>query len=424
MARKGRGGSFRRVMAGGLLVAASAFACAPTASADWLDGESRLTGQDGAQRWPALSGDRLAYAAGAGEGGLDIRVQDLVTGEDRSLAPDRTATGAPAISGDRVVWPDAGGGVPGFWYADLASGKSRRLDAPAGAEVALSGTRACYTHAGRIRVHDLRSGADRVVSPPGAAAANCDISGSIVVWQDQRNGNADVFALDLSTGLRTRVTSDPADQTSPSIDGRLVVWEDRRSGDADIHALDLTTRTESRLTDAPGAQLAPDVSGGRVVWADERFGRGNTEVYLYDIATGVETRVTRGDAWSGDPAIDGARIAYADNQGARPGLYQRSVTTPVLIAGPGSDGVAALAGRLTNEDGVPVVAVDLILEASVDGRAWAGAGTTTTAGDGSFGVAAPDLADASGATWLRLRFAGTRDHAPAVSEPVRADLVR
>jgi beta propeller repeat protein len=422
--RESRGGVVRRVLAGSLLVGAAVLGSATPASADWLDNEDRLTTGEGTRQWPQVSGARVVYATdasatSAARTGFDIRVQDLGTGEDRLLTPDGGASGAPAISGDRVVWPQAGADA-GIWYANLATGEHRRLDTFAGEDVAISGTRVCFTWTGRVRVFDLASGAESAVSPQGADAGHCDLSGSTVVWQDDRGGDPDVYALDLATGAESRLTSDSAAQTLPRVDGRIVVWQDARSSTTAVHTYDLASRTETTLT-APGAQSAPDVSDGRVVWTDERHGHGNAEVYLFDLAAGVEVRVTHDDGWSGNASLSGDRVVYEDVRPAGQQLYLRSITPPRLPVTVDRTGPQPLVtGRLVGTGGAPVVAATVRLEVSADARTWHDAdavAVATTAGDGSFEFTVPEV---SGAGWLRVRFAGRQEIAPAVSASVRA----
>jgi beta propeller repeat protein len=423
---------FRRalgsVSAGCLLVGALAFVPASPAYADWLDTEQALTRGDAIRQWPQLSGDRLAYVDDTNEHTLpdgrvafDVRVRNLTAGSDRLLTPDHSATGRAAISGARVVWPDAGdGAAAGLRYTNLATGESRLLAAPAGDDVAISGVRICYTHGGRVWVYDLRTDGADAVSPDGADAGDCDLSGTLVTWQDNRNGHdRDVYVRDLATGVETRVTSAAGDQTEPKVDGRTVVWQDARSGaDAsDVHAYDLGTGTETVVSDAPGMQGFPDVSDGRVVWMDERLGHGDTEVFLRDLAAGVETRVTATDGWAGNPTISGARVVY---EGDSPGhnLYQRVITPPGLTLAPGmtDDGRAGFAGALVGAGGVPVVAGAVNLQSSPDGNTWTDVVATRTAGDGSFAFPAPD----PGTVWVRAVFVGTKEYAPAASAAVRA----
>lgn len=82
-----------------------------------------------------------------------------------------------------------------------------------------------------------------VVSPAGEFPIVTDpftqtqpaISGNIVVWTDERNGNKDIYGYNLSSGKEFQVTTDPADQESPAIFGGTVVWADKRNGNWDIY---------------------------------------------------------------------------------------------------------------------------------------------------------------------------------------------
>ena len=58
-----------------------------------------------------------------------------------------------------------------------------------------------------------------------ARESNPHVWGDRIVWQDARNGNLDIYMLDLSTGVETRITSDLTDDHNPRIDGDRIVWQ-------------------------------------------------------------------------------------------------------------------------------------------------------------------------------------------------------
>jgi beta propeller repeat protein len=64
---------------------------------------------------------------------------------------------------------------------------------------------------------------------------NPDISGHLVVWQDNRDGNWDIYGYNLITRTEFPITTDPADQINPAISGALVVWQDKRITPANIY---------------------------------------------------------------------------------------------------------------------------------------------------------------------------------------------
>ena len=62
-----------------------------------------------------------------------------------------------------------------------------------------------------------------------------DISGHIIVWQDNRNTNWDIYGYNLITKKEFQITTDGNDQTQPAISGPLVVWKDARDNPANIY---------------------------------------------------------------------------------------------------------------------------------------------------------------------------------------------
>lgn len=125
-----------------------------------------------------------------------------------------------------------------------------------------------------------------------------------IVWQDNRNGIWDIYMYNLSVdtdgnGIPNyledpKPAPDPAeiaicneshDQQKPIIFGDIVVWQDNRNGNWDIYYKDLTTGTEYALCTASGDQTVPDIFGNWVVWQDMRVGTFG-RIYLYDLSNG------------------------------------------------------------------------------------------------------------------------------------------
>jgi beta propeller repeat protein len=68
------------------------------------------------------------------------------------------------------------------------------------------------------------------------------ISGSVVVWTDQRHGNDDIFYRD-GLGPEVQLTNSPINQNVHDVSGRIVVCSDRTQPGF-VRAIDLTTNTE------------------------------------------------------------------------------------------------------------------------------------------------------------------------------------
>ncbi|HII80393.1 MAG TPA: cell surface protein, partial [Methanosarcina sp.] len=50
-----------------------------------------------------------------------------------------------------------------------------------------------------------------------------------IVWQDNRNGNWDIYMYNLSTSTETQITTNQSNQWNPAIYGDRIVWGDDRN---------------------------------------------------------------------------------------------------------------------------------------------------------------------------------------------------
>lgn len=155
------------------------------------------------------------------------------------------------------------------------------------------------------------------VSP---AAVSDGAGGAIVVWHDYRNGNADIYARRVDaagvpqwTANGVALCTTTGDQKLPLIvsdgaGGAVIVWEDQRSGNRDIYAQRVDaagvaqwTANGVALCTAAGDQkdfaVVSDAEGGAIVaWADYRSGT-NYDIYAQRMtAAGVAQWVADGRA--------------------------------------------------------------------------------------------------------------------------------
>jgi TolB protein len=146
-----------------------------------------------------------------------------------------------------------------------------------------------------------------------------------LVYTSLRPSNWDIFLFDSLDAVPRRLTDDPnLDYNAVlSRDGRWVVFASDRDGNANLFAIDLTSKLEPiRLTSYSGMDDAPTLSpdGTRVAFVSTRS--GNPDIFIMPFAPGdmsAETHainLTNNPYGDFNPAFspDGSRIAFSSNR--------------------------------------------------------------------------------------------------------------
>lgn len=161
-----------------------------------------------------------------------------------------------------------------------------------------------------IMLYERATGRVKNISNHPADQRSPAIAGDIVVWEDLRSGNGDIYLYTISRGGTVPVCADPSPQREPAVGNRTVVWTDLRAGAGDIYLRDLETGTNRAIATGPAPQVRPAVSGDLVVWEDQ--GNGSGDIRLYDHGTGREWIVSDHPSAQAGPSIDESSIVWAD----------------------------------------------------------------------------------------------------------------
>ena len=108
--------------------------------------------------------------------------------------------------------------------------------------------------------------------------------GSTVVFVSTRNGDADLFLLDIASGEVVEFIGGPGDQAVPRIspDGTMVLFTNTADGNSDVYLTDFEDGPVTVLTDGPEvddmADWSPD--GQRIVFMSDRS--GNFDLWMMD----------------------------------------------------------------------------------------------------------------------------------------------
>jgi beta propeller repeat protein len=204
------------------------------------------------QTEPAIHGNTIVWQDELTPGTWDIYAADITEPNNASIYAvdgfefDQTA---PAVYRSTVVYQDDTFGDSDIWSADVWLKNAPQYRSVVSDDAALNqtaptvwGDMVVYEHetaGGDIDIYGrdmsiLHSEPFIIAGGAGLQRAP-DISGHLVVWQDDRHGNFDIYGYNLITRQEFQITTDSADQTNPAISGSLVAWEDSRVTPANIY---------------------------------------------------------------------------------------------------------------------------------------------------------------------------------------------
>ncbi len=200
------------------------------------------------------------------------------------------------------------------------------------------------------------------------AIATTDSGDVYVVWQDNRNGNWDIYGWvrpeGVSTGKEFRITRSRRNEVSPAIAidhsssaCLRVAWQDNRNGNEDIYLAStvdsIATFVETRVTSDAADQTDPALAidgdnTAYVLWTDMR--NGNTDIYGASSMAGAG-----GSAWTNVPVVTGT-----GDQGTPAVAVSQDSTTLHMLWVDNSGGNSDI--RYASSEGLPgnpVVGVDV-----------------------------------------------------------------
>jgi beta propeller repeat protein len=171
---------------------------------------------------------------------------------------------------------------------------------------------------------------------------NPSVSGPIIVWQDNRNGNWDIYAYDLQTMTEYPICTAAGSQINPSVNygdifaPPMIVWQDNRRGNWDIYGFkfdrdmySLTRGTEIVICDAQNDQINPD-AGRYVCWQD--FRDGNWDIYAYNFDNQSEFEVCTDTSSQINPAIYYSGVVWQDDRNGNWDIYTKNFDDNILRA--------------------------------------------------------------------------------------------
>ena len=141
-----------------------------------------------------------------------------------------------------------------------------------------------FNEEGELWLLNIRTGDLGQVTDDGHRKWDAVLSADHIAWMDQRREvqlpgysspifSSDVFILNRHTGEERRITDAPASRQGLRISGSHLVWQDNREGlledrrwAFDIYGYDLERDLEIPVAVTPGREDAPAMHGDTVVW--------------------------------------------------------------------------------------------------------------------------------------------------------------
>ncbi len=164
-----------------------------------------------------------------------------------------------------------------------------------------------------------------------------------IVFESNRNGNWDIYSMDVNGNNLRQLTDHPAFDQYPacSPDGRRIAFASERHGPSDLYVMDSDGGNVVRLTNSNFVEDFPSWSpdGTKIAFASYRV--GNWEIYTIDTDGNNLTRLTKNERLDAAPnwSPDGKKIAfYSDPDG-------RAVSRHIFVMNADGKGIRNLTGN-------------------------------------------------------------------------------
>jgi WD40 repeat protein len=138
--------------------------------------------------------------------------------------------------------------------------------------------------------------------------------GTRIAFRSQRDGNDEIYIMNLDGTCQTNVTNDPADDWSPawSPDGTQIAFAHFFDGNAysDIAVINVDGTGLKRITTSSGEYPAWSPDGSRIAFSSARA--GNYDIFVMNADGSAQTQLTTDPAYDMSPAWspDGTQIAF------------------------------------------------------------------------------------------------------------------
>ena len=156
-----------------------------------------------------------------------------------------------------------------------------------------------------------------------------DVQAGRVVWQDFRDvGPGEIYLKDLEKNMVQRVTTNSFGQYHPVIYDNWIAWQDNRNGEVDIYGFDLLRNIEVQVTKTTENEARPYLDGAWCYCEEDSQGSGSSNLRLVHLPTLRAAPLTRSAEVKFRPSKAGNRLVWLESNDASTRIQY--ATLPVL----------------------------------------------------------------------------------------------
>mgnify|MGYP000921573689 CR=1 FL=1 len=173
-----------------------------------------------------------------------------------------------------------------------------------------------------IYMYDLNTRKEMKIITGETSQYDLDIGSGNIVWYNLRNGNqSKIYVYNVSASKETQITTNKSFKWLPAIYKDKVAWIDFRNGKSDVYMYNLSTSREIQITTSESDyKYFPSIYDDRVVWVDG-------DIYMYNLSTSKETQITSTESLKQKPVIHGDRIVWQDEHNGNFDIHMYDLST-------------------------------------------------------------------------------------------------
>lgn len=191
-----------------------------------------------------------------------------------------------------------------------------------------------YEGQGKVWFYDMKTGNRQMVANINSDQNNPDISGGIIVWDDSRHKNSDIYSYNIPMHKEAPVHVDTTNKFKPAVSQDMVVFEDFGNDDIrDIGLVKVGTSARPVHINPNGKDKAnPDIDEDWIAYQQLDDNKNDWNIYIYNYKTDKTVQVTRDTRIQQNPRISGDFVVWEDNRNGKWDIFMYDIKKEMTTA--------------------------------------------------------------------------------------------